>query len=125
MGDEAGVGGNGPPAESGILQILQAYQRVIREWMPHLTANEFAVVMQVLDRTVGWQKPGATFRSAKLLGGDTLYGGMGRAMHRSTMMKVLRKLQDRGIVMRRPDRTRPWLRTYSVNLSWIPSTPPE
>lgn len=107
--------------EVGVLWALQMYQRVIREWSPYLTSNEFVVVMQILDRTIGWQKKEATFRSSKLLEGDRKYGGIKAAMHRSTMMKVMRRLEERGILKRSPDKSRPWLREYQVILSWRPS----
>ncbi len=107
---------------SVLLWQLQQYQLVIRKWQPHLSSNEFGIVMQILDRTVGWRRLEATFRSAKMLEGDRMYGGLGLAMSRSTMMKALRVLEDRDVVRRRRDDDRPWLREYSINLEWIPDT---
>lgn len=105
---------------SMILWQLQQYQHVIREWDSSLDPYEFKVVMQVLDRTVGWQKLQATFRPSVMLKGDRKYSGFGDTMHRSKLMKVLAKLERRGVIRREPDPVRPGLKVYAVNLDWKP-----
>lgn len=103
-----------------ILWQLQQYQHVIRKWDRHLGPYEFKVVMQILDRTIGWQRNEATFRPHVMLNGDRMYAGFGGTISRSKLMKVLHVLEQRGIIIRRPDQYRPGLKSYSVNLDWSP-----
>lgn len=105
---------------SVILWQLQQYQHIIRKWDSSLDPYEFKVVMQVLDRTIGWQRLEATFRPHVMLNGDRLYSGFGRTMHRSKLMKVLAQLERRGILRRDPDEIRRGLKSYSINLDWQP-----
>lgn len=105
---------------SVILWQLQQYQHVIRNWDRHLDPYEFKVIMQILDRTIGWKKNKATFRPSRMLEGDTKYGGFGRTISRSKLMKVLSSLEERGMIARRWDPQRPGLKSYSVNLKWEP-----
>lgn len=104
-----------------ILWQLRQYQHVIRNWDRHLDAYELKVVMQVLDRTIGWQRREATFRPHVMLNGDRLYSGFGKTMSRSKLMKVLADLERRGVITRTPDDRRPGLKSYSLNLAWQPT----
>lgn len=105
---------------SVILWQLQQYQHIIRKWDRSLDPYEFKVVMQVLDRTIGWQRLEATFRPYVMMNGDRMYSGFGRTMHRSKLMKVLSQLEKRGVLRREPDEYRPGLKSYSLNLDWEP-----
>lgn len=105
---------------SPILWQLQQYQMVIRKWDRYLDPYEYKVLMQLLDRTTGWQKDRATFRTSVILNGDKMYTGLGETMHRSKLMKVLRRLEGRGFILRRVDSRKPHLKSYQVNLGWTP-----
>lgn len=107
-----------------ILYQLQQYQKVIREWDRYLDVYEFKVVMQILDRTVGWKKEAAVFRNAVIQNGDRKYSGLGRSMHRSKLLKTLRSLEERGILRRVASEMYPGLKQYSLDLDWEPTFKP-
>lgn len=97
------------------LDQLQAYQLVNRNFMPFLEAYEAAVLIQILDRTIGWRKWKAIFSAQRLYEGDTVYGGLERTMHRSKMMSALKRLEDRGIVKREVVAGGMVAKAYSIN----------
>jgi hypothetical protein len=105
---------------SMVLWQLQQYQHIIRRWDRHLDAYQFKAVMQILDRTIGWQHEKATFRPHVMLNGDRMYSGFGRSMSRSKLMDALSELEARGVISREPDPYRPGLKMYSINLDWEP-----
>lgn len=90
--------------------------------MHDLTAVEFTVLMQIVDRTVGWQKTDRTIGIPNMLNGGRLYSGIGNAVKRAALMKALRSLEDRGIIERHPTDYR--LKHYVINLDWTPSPRP-
>ena len=106
--------------ENKILWALQQYQKVIRKWAGALTLIEFAVLVQILDRTVGWQKTRRTITIGGILNGGRLYVGIGQAVKRSSVLKALRSLENKGIIIRRPDRRNPAYKEYEIILDWEP-----
>lgn len=104
-----------------LLWALQTYQKIIRTWVHDLTLIEFAVLMQIVDRTVGWKKVNRTIGVPEILNGGRLYSGIGHAVKRASVMNALRSLESKGIIERRPSRTHNQYRDYLVNLDWQPS----
>lgn len=97
--------------------IVQAYQHAIRKWSPYLSASEFVVLLQLIDRTYGWQKDWVTIRTATLLRGDKTYRGM--MISERTLFRALSSLERHGLISRTKHRERQSL-TYSVNFDWVP-----
>ena len=65
------------------LQVkAEVYQKVIREWAQHLTANQFIVLMAVVDRTIGWGRREAYFTNRAFLQGDNIYCALPIKAHR-------------------------------------------
>ncbi|MCJ2183934.1 hypothetical protein MTR62_14700 [Novosphingobium sp. 1949] len=89
--------------------------------MAELTAIEFTVLMQILDRTVGWQNRSRTIGLSHLLNGGRHYAGIGHAVKKSSLMNALRSLEDRGIIERRRSSHHNQMKEYRVNLDWMPS----
>lgn len=104
--------------ENPILWALQQYQKVIRRWVSVLSVIEFAVLMQILDRTVGWQKTRRTVSMRDLLEGGRTYRGIGHAVKRASVMKAVGRLEVLGIVTREPSRYHNRMREYVINLAW-------
>jgi len=92
-----------PPARQ-TTTAAQVYQRAIREWRPHLDTYEFSVLLEIIDRTAGWNKAEVNVSTARLLDGDKMYAGLGSQMHRSKMFKALAGLEAKGFVTRSRDR---------------------
>lgn len=90
-----------PVEDMQVLHQLQHYQYAIRYIFPFLDAYEASVLIQIIDRITGWKKRAAHFSSDALYAGDRMYGGLGRTMDRSRMMKALRSLEERGVIARR------------------------
>lgn len=104
--------------DNPILWALQQYQKVIRRWVSALSVIEFAVLMQILDRTVGWQKTRRTVSMRSLLEGGRTYRGIGHAVKRASIMKAVKRLEELGIVSRQPSKFHHRMREYVVNLEW-------
>lgn len=105
-------------SDNPILWALQQYQKVIRRWMGALSVIEFAVLMQIMDRTVGWQKTSRTISMRDLLEGGRLYRGIGHTVKRASIMKAVRRLEDLGIVTRQASSLHHRMREYVINLDW-------
>lgn len=105
--------------EQSVLWALQQYQKVIRHWIHDLTAIEFTVLMQILDRTVGWQKTRYRITLSNLLQGGPHYDGVENAVKRASLMKALRSLEAKGMISRE---ARPYdvSKDYVINLDWAP-----
>lgn len=95
---------------------IEAYQSVIREFSPHCTPHEFAVLMQILDRTIGWGVREASFTTDALRKGDQIYGGV--KIGRTALFEALASLEGKGVILRRADARFPDKRHYSVNINW-------
>lgn len=104
--------------DNPILWALQQYQKVIRRWVGVLSVIEFAVLMQILDRTVGWQKTRRTISIRDLLDGGRLYRGIGHAVKRASIMKAVRRLEDLGIITRQESNLHHRMKEYVINLEW-------
>lgn len=107
--------------ENPLLWALQQYQKVIRHWIGDLTAVEFTVLMQIVDRTAGWQNVRRTIGINNLLHGGRHYVGIGNAVKRSALMNALRSLEDRGIIERNSSPVAWQMKEYRVNFDWQPS----
>lgn len=118
--------GTEPDAAMAILEQLQKYQFVIRKIIPLCDAYEAAVLIQIVDRTTGWKKHKAAFTPKSLYGGDRLYGGISRSMHRSRFHKALASLEARGIISRAeleyPSSQRVFCINYAVDLEALAQT---
>ncbi|MBT2132709.1 hypothetical protein KK137_00045 [Croceibacterium sp. LX-88] len=97
---------------------LTATQTIIREWMPHLSASEFVVVMVLLDRTLGWQKTRATFSLDRVLNGDKIYSGMSNTVSRRSLFRALARLELKGMIARHHHPEGKQIKVSSVNLGW-------
>lgn len=105
--------------ENRILWALQQYQKVIRRWVAALSVIEFAVLVQILDRTVGWQKTRRTISMRDLLEGGKLYRGIGHAVKRASVMKAVKRLEELGIISRQPSNLHSRMKEYVINLDWL------
>ncbi|MXO94852.1 hypothetical protein GRI34_00280 [Erythrobacter aquimaris] len=101
--------------------LIQKYQIIVREWMPHLSTNEFAVLIQLVDRTIGWGKTRATFSLNRVLEGDKAYGGI--KMSRRGLFYALSSLEEKGMIARHKHPQGKQIRMYSVNMGWTPAMP--
>jgi|GEM_PF-2265946 len=99
----------------------EAYQIVLRRYAHYLTAVEFAVLMQIVDRTAGWGKLEASFTLIALREGDDYYSGIAEAVSRPSMFRALASLEAKGIIKRRLDARNRDKRHYSVNFDWRPN----
>ncbi|MCW3837082.1 hypothetical protein ACFQ1E_13015 [Sphingomonas canadensis] len=111
---------NATQEDNALLWALQQYQKVIRHWMRELTAIEFTVLMQILDRTVGWQRMNRTIGIPNILSGGRHYAGIGHAVKKASLMKALRSLEDKGIIERRRSPVHSQMKDYLINLDWTP-----
>lgn len=110
------------PIETGQsnLTVVSAMQRIVREWMPYLSANEFAVLIQLVDRTIGWRKTRATFSLNRVLDGDKAYGGISAMVSRRSLFRALASLEEKGMIARHKHPEGKQIRVYSVNMGWSP-----
>lgn len=104
--------------DNPILWALQQYQKVIRRWVGVLTVIEFAVLMQILDRTVGWQTTRRTISIRDLMDGGRLYRGIGHAVKRASILKAVKRLEELGIVARQESTLHHRMRQYVIKLDW-------
>jgi len=107
-----------PVSEATALQI---YQRAIRSWASVLTTIEFEVVMHLIDRTLGWQKTRVTMSLTKVLDGDSVYGGISKAVSRPSLFRALKSLEEKGVIARHPHPNGKQIKVYSVNVGWSPA----
>lgn len=98
---------------------VEMYQRAIREWAAHISGNEFIVLMQIMDRTVGWGLREATFTTSRLREGDSTYRGISEVSRR-TLFRALATLEEKGFIVRRRDAKNQEIRHYAVNVGWNP-----
>jgi hypothetical protein len=87
-------------AKTKAVVAAQSYQKAIREWRPFLDVQEFSVLLEIIDRTAGWNKTAVDVSTDRLLTGDQLYSGVGCHMHRSKMFKALAVLETKGFITR-------------------------
>jgi len=106
------------PRDFSLQGKIACYQKVMREWSPYLDPFELAVVMQIVDRTIGWGVREARFTTNSMLNGDAVYSGL--KMGRAKLFKALASLEARGIVRRRPCPHKPDHRIFSINMDWAP-----
>lgn len=107
--------------ENPILWALQQYQKIIRFWVAELTAIEFAVLMQIVDRTVGWQKTSRIIGVPAIINGGRYYRGIGGMVKRASVMNALRSLEDKGIITRQSTDEHSHHKLYTINLDWMPA----
>ena len=86
--------------------------------MGSLSVIEFAVLMQILDRTVGWQQTRRTISIRDILEGGRVYRGIGHTVKRASVMKALKHLEDLGIIVRQPSARHHRMKEYVINLKW-------
>ena len=97
----------------------ECYQKVWREWGSVLDPNEQIIVLQIIDRTIGWGRREAYFSARAVLKGDAVYSGL--KMHRATFYRALARLEERGIVQRRHDPVKLDRVHFTVNMDWNPA----
>ena len=97
---------------------IEKYQRVGRQWAGHISGNEMAMVEVLIDRTVGWGRREAYFTIRSLLAGDAIYSGL--TMSRRTAFRVLKSLENKGLIQRRHDKNIPDRVHFTVNMDWKP-----
>lgn len=97
-----------------VLDQIKVYQHMARRVYPYLDVYEIAVLGQIVDRITGWKKDAAKFSAQKLYVGDTMYGGLARAMDWAKMMETLRSLENRNVIARLKQRDSR-IRIYWVN----------
>ena len=109
------------PVETGAvteLSSVQVYQRAIRVWSGHLDPFELALVLQIIDRTLGWKKTRIAISTTRFLQGDKAYSGL--KMGRTKMFEALSSLETKGIIARHPHPEGKEIKVYSVNIGWSP-----
>ena len=107
---------SGPKDDGNLLYRCECYQKVWREWGQHLDTNEQMIVLQFIDRTIGWGRREAYFIARAVLKGDAIYSGL--PMGRTKFYKSLAALEERDIVRRRKDPHVPDRVHFSVNMEW-------
>lgn len=107
-----------PRDYASIQSKVECYQKPTREWRDHLTVNEQVVLMQIIDRTIGWGRREAYFTAMSIINGDEVYSGL--QMSRATLFRALASLESRGFIRRRRDRVVPNRMHYTVNMNWKP-----
>lgn len=96
---------------------LEMYQRIIREWSGTLSLYEFAVVMQLVDRTVGWGETRVTVSTGSIMHGGGVYSGLG--IKRTKLFEVLASLEEKKIIRRSV--TKGGAARISINVGWTPA----
>lgn len=93
------------------------YQRAIREWRPGLDVQEFCILMELIDRSIGWGKWVLEISQGRVYNGDKMYAGLRHQMARSTFDAKLKTLRSKGVVriMGLKDRSE-----IEVNTRWRP-----
>lgn len=97
---------------------IECYQIVLRDWGNALDPFEQIVVLQIIDRTIGWGRPEAYFTGRAMLKGDNVYAGM--KVGHTKLYAVLQKLESIGLVVRRKDASVADRVHFSVNMAWKP-----
>lgn len=97
------------------LDRLSVVQHLNRKWARYLNANEFRVMVYILDRSVFWGQP--TFRAShkNILKGTAEYAGIG--MPERTYKRTLTTLENRGAIIRKRSRDCVIL---GLNFNWKP-----
>jgi len=101
-------------------ETLFFWQKIVRHWSSHLSAHEFVVLMNLVDRTIGWQKTQATFSLNRVLEGDRLYDGIQHMVSRRSLFYALASLEKKGMIARHKHPEGKQIRLYSVNTGWTP-----
>lgn len=110
------------PGDYSSLQAkVECYQKPLREWRDHLSASEAVVLLQIIDRTVGWGRREAYFTTRAMLEGDDVYSGL--SISRATLFRALASLEKKGFIRRRKDPRIPDRVHYTVNMNWSPDVP--
>lgn len=107
-----------PNDDISLQRKIEYSQLVIRKWPGHLTLAEFAVLAQIMDRTIGWGRRETYITTSAMLDGDDIYGRLN--MSRSTLFRALADLEKKGFICRRRDRKVKDRVHYSVNTDWRP-----
>lgn len=94
----------------------ECYQKVWREWGPNLDVFEQMIVLQLIDRTIGWGRREAYFTARALLAGDQVYSGI--KMGRTKFYAALQRLENIGLISRRKDPHVPDRVHFTVNTEW-------
>jgi hypothetical protein len=104
--------------DNNTVECLALFHKIVREWSRYLSPYEFMVVMQIMDRSVGWNKPDMQCATSLMLNGHTLYRGM--LISRRQYFYALQSLEDKGAIRRSPDPKNPDRTRMSVNRNWEP-----
>lgn len=109
---------SGSSPDISLLLKVEAHQRVVREWRPYLSDPEYIVLIEIVDRTIGWGRREAYFTIRALVQGDEIYSGCG--VGRSTVFRALGELERKGFISRRKDQQVPDRVHYAVRVDWKP-----
>lgn len=103
---------------SSLQAKAECYQKVWREWGLSLDPYEQVIVLQLIDRTIGWGRREVYCTTRALLDGDGIYAGVKAS--RRKLFYALSSLEAKGVVRRRKDLHVPDRVHYTVNMDWSP-----
>lgn len=111
---------NANPArvEYSLQRKAECYQKVWREWGSALDPYEQVIVLQLIDRTIGWGRREVYCTIRDLLDGDSIYSGV--MASRRKLFYALSSLEGKGVIKRRKDLQVPDRVHYTVNMGWSP-----
>lgn len=96
----------------------ECYQWVWRELGKIIDPFEQVILLQLIDRTIGWGNREAYFTARQVLKGDATYAGI--KVGRTKFYEALARLEAMDLVRRRHDPHVPDRVHYTVNVCWTP-----
>lgn len=100
-----------------LLDRAKIFQRVNREWRPHLSATERDFLFYLLDNTIAWGRYSLQTTIDQIVKG-TSWGLPPSGLSRSTVCRLLRVFKERGLIDSASDGRKT---TLTINEGWTPS----
>lgn len=98
-----------------LLEKLEVYQELNRNWRRYLTPYEHMAVSYIIDRSVGFGKHYFSAGTPNILNGNEEYAGIG--LTKRTYFKAMNSLEEKGFISRV---THKMGVTIYVHINWHP-----
>lgn len=107
---------NNTEAEISLLDRAKIFQRVNREWRPHLSPVERDFLFYLLDNTIAWGRYSLRTTIDQIVKGAA-WGLPPAGLSRSTVCRLLRVFKERGLIDSETDGRKT---TLLINAGWSP-----
>jgi len=92
-------------------------QHIDRCWRGDLNVFEYAVLMMIFDRSIGWGRSAEFIKLREFeYGRKNTFSGTG--ICRRKLIDLLKSMEDRKIIVREGDKMSPY--AYAININWQP-----